>query len=213
MWPCACVRSRSGAGACACACARSRVRAYTRLWRCACVRLASWCILVQGPTAVVCTVSSLDTKMHMQLQTAVCAQGICTQLHAACTAERLQSPMKFIHACRLGLRPIFAAAVPLFLAKGREGKEERQTLILDPLYKESIHACSFMCTHGQIVAAVPLSSARRTICGYGTVSLSRAPLLRPKADPQRRPPFHYAWLISNSYNNSINSNSHNAIML
>ena len=37
MWPCACVRSRSGAGACACACARSRVRAYTRLWRCACV--------------------------------------------------------------------------------------------------------------------------------------------------------------------------------
>ena len=114
MWPCACVRSRSGAGAYACACARSRVRAYTRLWRCACVRLASWCILVQGPTAVVCMVSSLDTKMHMQLQTAVCAQGVCTQLHAACTAARLQSPMKFIHACRLGLRPIFAAAVPLF---------------------------------------------------------------------------------------------------
>ena len=161
MWPCACVRSRSGAGACACACARSRVRAYTRLWRCACVRLASWCILVQGPTAVVCMVSSLDTKMHMQLQTAVCAQGVCTQLHAACTAERLQSPYE-IHSCvQARFAPDIRGCRAIVFAKGREGKEERQTLILDPLYKESIHACSFMCTHGQIVAAVPLSSARR----------------------------------------------------
>ncbi len=128
-------RSRSGAGACAGACARSRVRAYTRLWRCACVRLASWCILVQGPTAVVCMVSSLDTKMHMQLQTAVCAQGICTQLHAACTAERLQSPYE-IHSCvQARFAPDIRGCRAIVLSRGkrrkrregeeREGKEEK----------------------------------------------------------------------------------------
>ena len=44
-------------------------------------------------------VSSLDTNMHMQLQTAACAQGVCTQPDAACAAERL----KFIHACKCAL--------------------------------------------------------------------------------------------------------------
>jgi len=100
MWPCACALAFGCWGVCVCVRAVACSRLYETVEMC----VRATCVLVhpgtRRPTAVGCMVSSLDTKMHMLLQTAVCAQGVGTQLHAACTAARLHSPMKFIHACR-----------------------------------------------------------------------------------------------------------------
>ena len=99
MWPCACAIAFGCWGACVCVRAVACSRLYETVEMCVRVN----CVLVHPgtrPHGGCLMVSSLDTKMHMQLQSAVCAQGVGTQLHAACTAARLQSPMKFIHACR-----------------------------------------------------------------------------------------------------------------
>ena len=71
-------------------------------------------------------VSSLDAKMHMQLQTAVCAQGVCTQLDAACTANRLQTPYDFIHACRLCLHRLSYSRLPCHCLRQKKVEEEKR---------------------------------------------------------------------------------------
>ena len=87
-------------------------------------------------------VSSLDTKMHMQLQTAVCAHGLCARLsvrkvsvhNSMLPVQRnaCRRRMKFIHACRLCLQPLSYSRLPchclrpIVLGRGKRRKRRER---------------------------------------------------------------------------------------
>jgi len=81
-------------------------------------------------------VSSLDTKMHMQLQTAVCAHGLCPRLsvrkvsvhNSMLPVQRnaCRRRMKFIHACRLCLQPLSYSRLPCHCLRQKKVEEEKR---------------------------------------------------------------------------------------